>query len=86
MKTVSFEDELNAHGKLVYTNVGTSMMPLLRQHRDIIVIEKRPEGRLKKYDAVLYKRGRKYILHRILKSRTRATSSAAITAGSESTT
>lgn len=67
MKTVSFEDELNAHGKLVYTNVGTSMMPILRQHRDVMVIQKRPEGRLKKYDAVLYKRGGKYILHRILK-------------------
>ena len=67
MSESSFEEQLSQHGKLVYYNVGTSMMPLLRQHRDLMVIEKRPEGRLKKYDAVLYKRGEKYILHRILR-------------------
>ena len=45
------------------------MLPLLRQRRDIIEIRKKPEGRLKKYDVVLYKRGSRYILHRILKVR-----------------
>ena len=45
------------------------MMPLLRQHHDLIIIEK-PKGRLKKYDVPLYKReGGKYILHRIVKVR-----------------
>ena len=43
------------------------MMPLLRQRRDIIEIRKKQPGRCKKYDVVLYKRGDKYILHRILK-------------------
>lgn len=67
-KKYSYEEILDIHGKLVYKNVGTSMMPLLRQGRDLMVIDKRPEGRLKKYDAVLYKsKGGKYILHRILK-------------------
>ena len=48
----TYEEELERHGKLVYPNVGFSMMPLLRQHRDLMVISRRPEGRLKKYDAV----------------------------------
>jgi hypothetical protein len=46
------------------------MMPLLREHRDLLVIEKKPEGRCKKYDAVLYRRPTgEYVLHRILKVR-----------------
>ena len=65
----SFEELLNESGYLVYTNVGTSMMPLLRQRRDIIEIRKKGPERCKKYDAVLYKRGAKYILHRIVKVR-----------------
>ena len=69
VKYVSFEDLLEKDGYLVYTNVGTSMMPLLRQRRDIIEIHKKGPERCKKYDAVLYKRGNKYILHRILKVR-----------------
>lgn len=66
-QTSTYEEQLDSKGVLIYTNVGTSMMPLLRQNRDLMVIDKRPEGRLKKYDAVLYRRGEKYILHRILK-------------------
>lgn len=68
MKT-TFEQELEKNGKIVYTNVGTSMMPLLRQNRDLMIIEK-PHGRLKKYDVPLYKRpSGQYVLHRILKVR-----------------
>ena len=37
-KQMSFEELLAQNGYLVYTNVGTSMMPLLRQRRDIIEI------------------------------------------------
>lgn len=45
------------------------MLPLLRHRRDIVEI--RPlTDRAKKYDAVLYKQGDKYILHRVLKVRT----------------
>ena len=68
MNTYSFEEVLAKDGYLVYTNVGFSMLPLLRQHRDIIEIRRKdPAIRCKRYDAVLYKRGDKYILHRILK-------------------
>ena len=69
MNNSTFEEELEEHGKLIYTNVGDSMMPLLREHRDLIIIE-RPQGRLKKYDVPLYKRDSgQYVLHRILKVR-----------------
>lgn len=65
----TYEEELSKHGKIIHTNVGVSMMPLLRQHRDVMIIE-RPNGRLKKYDCPLYKtRSGKYILHRIIKVR-----------------
>ena len=61
----SFEDMLRERGYIVYTNVGRSMLPLLREHRDIIEI--RPlSGHPRKYDVVFYKRGEKYILHRVI--------------------
>lgn len=63
----TFEELLSQDGFLVYTNVGGSMLPLLRQRRDIIEIRKKEPGRCQRYDVVLYKRGDKYILHRILK-------------------
>ena len=64
-----FEDVIERDGRLVYTNVGDSMRPLIRQDRDILIIEK-PNGRLKKYDVPLYKRDSgQYVLHRVLKVR-----------------
>ena len=66
-KVYSFEEMLDSKGYIIYTAVGYSMLPLLRQKRDIIEIRKKEPGRNKKYDVVLYKRKRKYILHRILK-------------------
>ncbi|MEE3451548.1 MAG: S24/S26 family peptidase [Acutalibacteraceae bacterium] len=65
----SFEEIINHDGRLIYTNVGDSMQPLIRQDRDLLIIEK-PQGRLKKYDVPLYKRDSgQYVLHRILKVR-----------------
>jgi signal peptidase I len=64
-----FHCELEKHGKLIYTNVGDSMMPLIKQGRDVLIIQK-PSGRLKKYDIPLYQRDNgQYVLHRILKVR-----------------
>ena len=65
----SFEEMLDKKGYLFYTNVGTSMMPLLRQGKDIMEIRKKEPGRCQKYDAVLYKVRDRYILHRIIKVR-----------------
>ena len=41
------------------------MQPMLYQNRDLVIIENF-EGRLKPYDVALYKRGRQYVLHRVL--------------------
>ena len=66
----TFEAEIEKYGHLVYTNKGTSMLPLLREGKDLFVIARKPEGRLKKYDVPLYKRGNgEYVLHRVLKVR-----------------
>ena len=66
MTETSFEEILKSGQKLVYTNVGDSMMPLIRQGRDLLIIEKNHE-KWKKYDVPLYKRENgQYILHRIL--------------------
>ncbi len=69
---ISFEELLESTGQLIYTNKGVSMMPLLREGRDLMVIRKKgPEG-VKRYDAVLFRRptvrGRgAYVLHRVLR-------------------
>ena len=44
------------------------MYPMLRNQRDTIIIEP-CEGRLKKYDVPLYRRGSAYVLHRIVEVR-----------------
>lgn len=67
----SYEEILNTEGILCTTNVGFSMMPLLREKRDVIVI-KPADREYRVLDAVLFRRpgveGRgAYVLHRILK-------------------
>jgi hypothetical protein len=70
MNKSTYAEQLRLHGRLVYTNVGDSMMPLLRENRDLMVIERKPEGRCKKYDAILYRRPNgRHVMHRILKVR-----------------
>ena len=69
MANSTFEEQLVKNGKLIYTNKGDSMMPLIKQGRDLLII-KPVHGRLKKYDVPLYKRDSgQYVLHRILKVR-----------------
>ena len=54
-------------GEFRLITAGFSMMPLLRNRKDIVVLRK-PEGRLKKYDIPLYKRKNgQYVLHRVVK-------------------
>lgn len=63
----TFEDILEKDGRLIYTNVGTSMMPLLRQRRDLMVIEKKGPERLHWLDVPLFKRDNgQYVLHRVM--------------------
>lgn len=69
MTKSTFEEQLEKNGKLIYTNKGDSMMPLIKQDRDLLII-KPVQGRLKKYDVPLYRRDSgQYVLHRILKVR-----------------
>ena len=69
MAESSFEEILSRDGRLIYSNVGDSMLPLLRQGRDLLIVEQ-PKGRLKKYDVPLYRRDNgQAVLHRILKVR-----------------
>ena len=69
MIKTTYEEELNRTGRFTYTCSGVSMLPLLRQHKDLFTIEKR-QGRYKKFDVVLYKRPPKsYVLHRVVEVR-----------------
>lgn len=62
----SFEEYLAEEGKLVYKTRGVSMEPMLRQNRDLVVIEV-PNGRLKRYDVAFYRRREAYVLHRVIR-------------------
>lgn len=60
------EDVLKTEGIFVSTTSGKSMYPMLRNRRDTIIVQPVKEP-LKKYDVVLYRRGKSYVLHRIIK-------------------
>ena len=67
---MTYEEYLEKNGELTYTNVGTSMMPLLKQNRDLFTVERRGRKRFRAGDVVLYRRPPdKYVLHRIIKVR-----------------
>lgn len=66
INTLSAEDVLDKKGFLAETVIGTSMCPLLKEHRDTVIIKK-ITAPLKKYDVVLFKRGKQLVLHRIIK-------------------
>ena len=63
--SISFEDLLARDGKLVYKTRGVSMEPMLRQDRDLVVVQI-PASRLRENDVALYKRGEAYVLHRVI--------------------
>ena len=63
---VSFEDYLLQNGSMTYTNVGVSMLPLLRQGKDLFTVRKKGTGRCAVGDVVLYRRRDQYVLHRVV--------------------
>ena len=67
--SLNFEEYLNKNGRLIYTNVGVSMLPLLRQGKDLFIIENKSKERFKIGDVVLYRRNKQYVLHRIIEVR-----------------
>ncbi len=61
------ERELSERGSFAACTSGYSMMPMLGNRRDVVVLEV-PKRPILKYDVVLYKDSSgKYILHRIVK-------------------
>ena len=41
MNNSTFEDMIRRDGRLIYTNVGDSMLPLIREGKDLLIIEKK---------------------------------------------
>ena len=65
----SLEKYLSEQGRVISTNVGVSMLPLLREGKDLFFIEKKGAGRCRVGDVVLYRRKRQYVLHRVIEVR-----------------
>ena len=65
-QSLTIPQVLHQEGRYVGTVSGRSMYPMLRHHRDTIVIEP-PQGRLKRHDVALYQVGDRYILHRVIR-------------------
>lgn len=68
----SIEQTLASEGVLVSTTSGRSMLPMLRNRRDTIVIRPaesaRPGGLLRRFDVALYRRpDGAYVLHRVIR-------------------
>lgn len=64
---MTYEEYFRQHTELVYKNVGISMLPMLKQGRDLFILKKKTEQRCKKYDVVLYyRKPEQYVLHRIV--------------------
>ena len=64
-KAIGYEEYLKQTGRLTYTFHGRSMLPLLREGRDLFIVEEpaRTPGRR---DVILFKRADRYVLHRIV--------------------
>ncbi len=70
MNKNTYEEYLAEHGELTLTNVGVSMLPMLKQGRDMFTLTKKTEKRCKKYDVVLYRvPPNRYVMHRIVEVR-----------------
>lgn len=60
------KEKVESGGTVTYTPNGTSMLPMLRDGEDVVVLSK-PKGRLHLFDIPLYKRrDGTYALHRIV--------------------
>jgi hypothetical protein len=62
----TIEEVLLSHGKYIGPTVGVSMLPMLKNRRDTIVVVPKTE-KLQPLDVALYKRGKQYVLHRVLR-------------------
>ncbi|MBO5340902.1 MAG: S24/S26 family peptidase [Oscillospiraceae bacterium] len=61
-----FQEQLARGQSVQFAPRGTSMLPMLREGKDSVILSPLPQ-RLKKYDIPLYRRGDgQYVLHRIV--------------------
>ena len=62
------DEALETEPEVAILTRGISMRPMLREHKDIVIIE-RVTRKLKKYDVPLYRRPNcdRFVLHRIVK-------------------
>lgn len=71
MGKTTIEENLMKNGFHLSTVVGTSMMPFLRQGKDLVKVVPLT-GKLSKYDIALFKRPTgEYVLHRVVKVKKR---------------
>lgn len=67
---MTYEEYLDKNGSMTYSNRGISMMPLLKEGRDMFTVRKKGDSRCEKYDVVLYRRPPySYVLHRVIEVR-----------------
>ena len=60
------KEKLDAGGTVTFTPNGTSMLPMLRDGEDVVMLKK-PEGKLHLFDIPLYQRTNgAYVLHRVI--------------------
>ncbi len=64
----SMRELLNEIGVLTYRISGTSMLPLLRQNKDLVTVRKYDGKGIKKYDIAMYERvfDHRFVLHRVV--------------------
>lgn len=59
-------EKLDMGGTVTFTPRGSSMLPMLRNGKDVVVLSK-PKGRLRIYDVPLYRRSDgSFVLHRVV--------------------
>ncbi len=68
---MDYESYLAEHDSLTYRMTGVSMLPLLREGRDLFTVRRKEPGeRCRPGDVVLYRRPPShYVLHRVMKVR-----------------
>ena len=59
------EEVLASEGFYMGPPVGVSMWPMLRNRTDVMLVKPASE-KLRPYDVALYRRGKKYVLHRVV--------------------
>ena len=66
---ISIAEYLKTHETMTYSNVGVSMLPLLRQGKDLFTVRRKGPERCGTGDVVLFRRGTHYVLHRVVEVR-----------------